>query len=243
MGDTLLTVLEAGAPDRIAVRTPEGDASLSAEQLVEESSRLAGVLAGAGLARGDRVSLVLPNGPEFVQLLFAVTLLGATASPLNPGYTRDEYAFYLDDLAPRALVVSAGEAKAAREAAPEGTLIVDAESSGGNVRLSRAGSQLGEHAAFEAAEADDIALLLHTSGTTSRPNRSPCSTGTSSLRRARSPRTTSSRPKTCRSASCRCSTSTVSWLRCSRSSPPGAASWCRDASPADRSGARSSRTA
>jgi acyl-CoA synthetase (AMP-forming)/AMP-acid ligase II len=173
VGDTLLGVLEAGAPGRVAVRTPEGDAALTAGELLEESSRLAGVLAGAGIARGDRVSLVLPNGPEFVQLLFAVTLLGATASPLNPGYTRDEYAFYLDDLEPRALVVPAGEAKAAREALPEGTVVFDAESSGGSVRLSRDGSRLSEHRAFEAADADDIALLLHTSGTTSRPKQVP----------------------------------------------------------------------
>ena len=173
MGDTLLAVVEAGAPDRVAVRTPGGEASLTAGELVEESARLAGVLAGAGIAHGDRVSIVLPNGPEFVQLLFAVTLLGATASPLNPGYTRDEYTFYLDDLAPRALVVPAGEAKAAREAAPDGTLIVDAESSDGSVRLSRDGRQVDGHAHFDAADPEDIALLLHTSGTTSRPKQVP----------------------------------------------------------------------
>ena len=46
MGGTLLSVLESGASDRLAVRTPEGDASLTATELLDESSRLAGALAG-----------------------------------------------------------------------------------------------------------------------------------------------------------------------------------------------------
>jgi len=173
MTDTLIGFLEAGAPERVAIRTATGDEALTAATILEEATRLAGVLAAAGIERGDRVSFVLPNGPEFVQLLFAVTLLGAAAAPLNPAYTRDENLFYLDDLAPRAVIVPVGEANAVREAAPDGTLIVDAEVGGGAVRLSRAGRSLDDVASFEAARPDDIALLLHTSGTTSRPKQVP----------------------------------------------------------------------
>ena len=57
------------------------------------------------MRRGDRVALTLPNGPEFVLLIFAATLLGAAAAPLNPAYTETEFAFYLEDIAPRLLLV------------------------------------------------------------------------------------------------------------------------------------------
>ena len=50
------------------------------------------------------MALVLPNGPEIIEILFALGLLGAAAAPLNPAYTADEYAFYLEDLDPRLLL-------------------------------------------------------------------------------------------------------------------------------------------
>ena len=50
----------------------------------------------------------MPNGPEIVELLLAVAALGATAAPMNPGYTQAEYAFYLSDLDPGLLLIQAG---------------------------------------------------------------------------------------------------------------------------------------
>ena len=164
-----MSVLEAGDPDRVALREPSGDSGLTARALGDEVSRLAGAFAGAGIERGDRVALVLPNGPAFVQALLGVTALGAAAAPLNPAYTTEEFAFYLDDLAPRALVLPAGEAGAARAAAPERTIVLDAELPEGAVQLTGA----GRTRPFEPADPDDVALLLHTSGTTSRPKQVP----------------------------------------------------------------------
>jgi acyl-CoA synthetase (AMP-forming)/AMP-acid ligase II len=164
-----MSVVEAGDADRFALREPSGGSGLTARALGDEVSRLAGALAGAGIERGDRVALVLPNGPAFVQALLAVTALGAAAAPLNPAYTTEEYAFYLADLAPRALVLPAGEAGAARAAAPEGTVLLDAELPDGTVQLAGA----GRARPFEPADPEDVALLLHTSGTTSRPKQVP----------------------------------------------------------------------
>ena len=76
-------------------------------------------LRDAGVGRGDRVAVVLPNGPEIVALLFALASLGATMAPLNPAYTEPEYRFFLDDLAPQLVLVGAGAAPAARAAAGE----------------------------------------------------------------------------------------------------------------------------
>ncbi len=50
-----------------------------------------------GIGRGDRVAIVLPNGPEMAASFVAIAA-GATTAPLNPAYKRDEFDFYLADL-------------------------------------------------------------------------------------------------------------------------------------------------
>ena len=67
-------------------------------------------------ARGDRVAIVLPNGPEMAAA-FLATAAHATAAPLNPAYRVDEFAFYLEDLRARALILEAGAESPAIEAA------------------------------------------------------------------------------------------------------------------------------
>jgi oxalate---CoA ligase len=61
----------------------------------------------SGISRGDRVAVVLPNGPEMAACMLAVAM-GASCAPLNPNYRRSEFEFYLSDLAPRALIVEEG---------------------------------------------------------------------------------------------------------------------------------------
>ena len=78
---------------------------------------LAQRLAGAGVRRGDRVALTLPNGPDFVLLLLAITALGAAAAPLNPAYTQAEFDFFLTDIAPRLFLIPASRPAAAAGAA------------------------------------------------------------------------------------------------------------------------------
>ncbi|MEO9174826.1 MAG: AMP-binding protein, partial [Gaiellales bacterium] len=166
----LLGSAPGGAP---ALRAPEDARALSYAELAERVDRLAGRLATLGVRRGDRVALVAPNGPEIVQLILAITALGAAAAPLNPAYTADEHAFYLADLAPRLLLLPAGEHAAARSVA--GAIeIVDVElDEGGLPSLARAGATVTDETAFAPGEPDDVALLLHTSGTTSRPKQVP----------------------------------------------------------------------
>lgn len=158
--ETLSALWSAGHPTRAALVVAADGRTFTYEGLQEAVADRAGRLAARGVGRGDRVALVVPDGPDFVLALLAVTALGAAAAPLNPAYTRDEYAFYLDDLAPRLLVLPEGEIQPAREGAA--VEVVDLED------LER-----GRGAAFAPAEPDDVALLLHTSGTTSRPKQVP----------------------------------------------------------------------
>ena len=114
--------------------------------------------------------MVLPNGPEMAVSFLAVSC-GATCAPLNPAYRAEEFEFYLSDLNAKAVLLPAGSDSPARAAAakleiPVIEVAVDPGRPAGLFSLgdSRAG---GEPPVF--AEAGDIALVLHTSGTTSRP--------------------------------------------------------------------------
>ena len=143
-----------------------------------QASTVTGALNGLGIGRGDRVAIVLPNGPEMASAFVCIGA-GATTAPLNPAYRQEDFDFYLSDLNAKALVVEAGADTPARDAAaargvPVLELSGDAGSPAGAFTLS--GEPVGDPAANGGpAGPDDIALVLHTSGTTSRPKIVPLS--------------------------------------------------------------------
>jgi oxalate---CoA ligase len=170
--EPLLAILREGS-DRPALISPDDGTSVSHGELASAVLRLAGQLAGLGAAPGQRVAMVLPGGPEVVELLLAVAAVGATAAPLNPGYTSAEYRFYLDDLDPGLVLIKAGRGAEARAAAGERTIVDVASQPPGPPLLSVAGRPATGEAPFTPGSAEDVALLLHTSGTTRRPKQVP----------------------------------------------------------------------
>src|SRR5713101_438060 len=85
--EPLSELLAQGEPSAAAFVVPESGQVLTYAQVTAGIETLARRLAGVGGRRGDRVALTMPNGPDFVLLLLAITLLGAAAAPLNPAYT------------------------------------------------------------------------------------------------------------------------------------------------------------
>src|SRR6185436_18344078 len=73
-------------------------------------------LASHGIGSGDRVAIVLDNGPEMAASFLCVAS-GCTAAPLNPSYRADEFEFYLTDLRAKLLIVAAGKETPAVEVA------------------------------------------------------------------------------------------------------------------------------
>ena len=163
-------LLENGNPSHHAICTDSAPA-LTYGELGSQVAALAEQLEQIGLGRGDRIAMALPNGLEVVALFLATSTVG-TAAPLNPAYTRDEFKFYLDDTGARALIVPPRGSDEARAAAGENLLIIEADVIGGRIRLSASGNQTNDREGESELE-DDIALILHTSGTTSRPKRVP----------------------------------------------------------------------
>jgi acyl-CoA synthetase (AMP-forming)/AMP-acid ligase II len=134
-------------------------------------------LNGFGIGRNDRVAIMLPNGPEMAAAFLAIGS-GATAAPLNPAYRGDEFEFYMSDLNARALVAEAGSSSPALEAAKKlgiAVLTLTPEPARGAGAFSLSGATRGAAARPGRAGAEDVALILHTSGTTSRPKIVPLS--------------------------------------------------------------------
>jgi acyl-CoA synthetase (AMP-forming)/AMP-acid ligase II len=170
--DTVSALLDRGAESAPAIGAP-GRTWLTHGALRAQARRTVADLNSMGIGRGDRVALVLPNGPEAAAAFVAIAC-GATTAPLNPAYKADEFAFYLSDLDARVLVVQSGAETPAREAAaskgiPVVELLPQADGPAGAFVLQPLPGLVGPAARSGEAEAEDIALVLHTSGTTSRP--------------------------------------------------------------------------
>jgi oxalate---CoA ligase len=162
-------LLEQADSSHTAIRTETNSLTYAALGGLVDS--LARALSDFGLREGDRIAIALPNGLEVIAMFLAASTV-ATAAPLNPAYTVEEFKFYLEDTQARALIVPSDSAKEARTAALETNvaIIECTAGEGGDIQLSMNG-QLSR--AEEAAGSKDIALILHTSGTTSRPKRVP----------------------------------------------------------------------
>ena len=170
----ILEALEGGTSSQIAVAVPGGGPIVTYDQLRTQVDALIASLTRHGLGRGDRIAIALPNGLEMVAAFLAASSVG-TAAPLNPAYRLDEFKFYLEDTGARALIVPPKDSEEARQAAGDDTLIIEADlDHDGQVRFSSAGA-VGAPRARERSDSEDIALVLHTSGTTSRPKRVPLS--------------------------------------------------------------------
>ena len=165
---TLLDLLASSGSDGTAIVVPEKNLRVSYATLRDQVVACAEALAAAGVKRGDRVGIALPNGLPNVVTFLAASMVG-TAAPLNPAYKEDDFRFYLEDTAARVLLLPPEGAEEARRAAGGSVPIITvALDDAGSVRLSTEG-----RASFAPSSVDDVALVLHTSGSTGRPKRVP----------------------------------------------------------------------
>jgi oxalate---CoA ligase len=156
--------------DHPALVVPESQTMLSYAALQRAVDRAAGRLAELGVGEGDRVALAAANGPALVVAFLAIVARDAAAAPLNPALGVAELAAELEDLRVSRLL-HGGTATAAAAAAQAG---VPANAMRLDDTLLRVDGEAGEDRPLQTAgNPDALALLLHTSGTTSKPKTVP----------------------------------------------------------------------
>jgi acyl-CoA synthetase (AMP-forming)/AMP-acid ligase II len=172
--------LLADKPAQALAFVGSGCPSLTYGGLREQVARTVASLNRLGIGRNDRVAIVLPNGTEMASAFVAIAA-GATSAPLNPAYRADEFEFYLSDLKAKALIVERGSTSpalgvAAKLNIPVIEIVRTSTDPAGVFALAPVSAgQTAAPAAGGFAAPDDVALVLHTSGTTSRPKIVPLS--------------------------------------------------------------------
>jgi acyl-CoA synthetase (AMP-forming)/AMP-acid ligase II len=140
--------------------------------LARDIVRAAGGLAALGVAHGDRVALLLPNGPEFVVAFCATMRLGAIVVPVNTAYRGEEIAYLLADSGALALVSHAAFAEGVAAALPDAPALRHRIVVGGDIPPgTHAWADLLERAGTCPAvlvAPEDVAVICYTSGTTGR---------------------------------------------------------------------------
>ncbi len=182
---SLTAMLAAGADAAPALAAP-GRAPLSFAALRALIADTLASLNALGIGRNDRVAIVLANGPEMAAC-FTACACGVTSAPLNPGYRADEFEFYLSDLSAKALIVEQSSTSPAIAVAEKlGVRVLDlvAQTERGagsfvlvarNIGAATMAPPATPAAQGGLAQPDDLSMVLHTSGTTSRPKIVPLS--------------------------------------------------------------------
>lgn len=173
---SIIERIAAGSDDAPAIGAPERPV-LTHGGLKAQMRSTAETLNRLGLGRNDRIAIILPNGPEMASAFVSVAA-SATTAPLNPAYRAEELDFYLSDIGAKAILVGKAEAGPSISVAEKLGIAVlrlsfDAAEPAGSFAID--GPAVGPAKATGVAGDGDIALLLHTSGTTSRPKLVPLS--------------------------------------------------------------------
>ena len=157
------------SPDRAALYCPDGE-TITYGDLDRQSARLAHRLVALGVEPGDRVAVQAGKSARALILYLACLRAGAVYLPLNSGYTRAELEYFIADAQPRLLVVAPAEEaelRALAEGAGAALLTLSDDGAAGTLLDGVAG--LPDRFDTVGRQADDLAAILYTSGTTGRP--------------------------------------------------------------------------
>src|SRR5690242_15633643 len=166
----------AREPDRLAIlhARPDGrDEHITYGWLRETSNRLANVLKAHGVARGDRVAILLPQSPEVAAIHVAIYKLGAIALPLASLFGVDALSYRLQNAGVKAILCNAsGLAKLAaiRAELPALGLVVSLDGAAdGALGFADLVTRASSDFTPVATAPDDPAMMIYTSGTTGQP--------------------------------------------------------------------------
>ncbi|KAJ3693020.1 hypothetical protein LUZ60_012115 [Juncus effusus] len=177
---TLTGLLQSAAeefPDRRAISVTS-KFEVTHSRLQELIDSAAAVLRSAGVSAGDVVALTFPNSIELVIMFLAIIKARATAAPLNSAYTQEEFEFYLSDSESKLLLTDSQGNNFAQKAAsklniPHSTVSLPDPTTQIQISLPPKTQNGSAQNGSDQNDQSDVALFLHTSGTTSRPKGVP----------------------------------------------------------------------
>ncbi|MBD1154074.1 AMP-binding protein [Pelagibacterales bacterium SAG-MED23] len=147
--------------------TSEISSKLSYKDLKLFINKISKQLAGNGLSNKDRAAIVLPNGPYMASSFLAISSY-MSAAPLNPSYKSEEYEFYLKDLNPKIVLVEKNSDNPVVDVAKKLKIElceINPEKDGPSGIF----NIYENETEYSLPDENDESLVLHTSGTTSRP--------------------------------------------------------------------------
>lgn len=161
-----------------ALVVTEGGPVFSRETLRKATVALARELMGNGVKKGDTVSFAMANTVEYVVTFFACHKAAAVAAPLNPAYKAAEFDFYLQDTSAKLLLLPAegspeGEKAAAVLNIPAFSIICEDLAVHMGALKSGVAPAVASVLQLPKPGEEEVALFLHTSGTTSKPKGVP----------------------------------------------------------------------
>jgi acyl-CoA synthetase (AMP-forming)/AMP-acid ligase II/thioesterase domain-containing protein len=162
-------------PESVAIKGIQGN-PLTYKDLKEQLDYTQNLFQKNGIQQNDCVAVILNNGPEMATT-FLTTASTTKCAPLNPNYKHKEYKFYLTDLQPKALIIEKNTEtpaiKIARELNIKIFYLKSNEDKAGAYTLEKSTPSENETYRNKDPSPNDTALILHTSGTTSRPKMVP----------------------------------------------------------------------
>ena len=166
MKKIIKNIIEDQNDNNVAL-TSENRPPLLYKDLKSFVNKIASQLAGNGISNKDRAAIVLPNGP-FMASSFLTLSSYMSAAPLNPSYKTNEYEFYLKDLNPKIVIVEPNSSNEVVGVAknlniPVCEMKIKKDDPSGLFNIFNIESE------YQLPEENDEGLVLHTSGTTSRP--------------------------------------------------------------------------
>ena len=153
--------------DNNIIITSEDNGNLTYGEFKKFNEKLSRELSAQKFKNEDRVAIVLPNGPYMATAFLGMSSY-MSAAPLNPTYTQEEFEFYLNDLKPKFVIVELNSSNEVIKAAKNLKIPIC------ELKVTK-NNPLGTFQLFENEEdyinpsSETEALVLHTSGTTSRP--------------------------------------------------------------------------
>ena len=174
---SLINILKNDNPNNKAIVVPNGNSFTYAE-LIENVNLLIKQLITFGIQKNDRIAIYLTNKPETIITFLAISEI-ATAAPLNPSYTANEVKFYMEDTNAKYLITSDEDnSNEALLGCPETANQITIKYDEGKFNLipkNKLNNKLNNKNLYKNNNPNDIELILHTSGTTSKPKRVPLS--------------------------------------------------------------------